>query len=84
MIDGVFDWEAIAATVDENERGDAYVPIGKIPSESLKKMVNYLRGLPSKTLSFGPPPTDHRSSIVIANASSGRTGERSFVAQTPR
>lgn len=57
------DYEAIAATVDENARGDAYVPIAKIQQtnkDGLKRMVNYLRGLPSSVLSFGPPPSDEQ------------------------
>jgi hypothetical protein len=54
------DYEAIAATVEDGDRGQAYVPLTNVPQGVVKKMANYLRGLPSGTLTFGPPPTDQQ------------------------
>jgi hypothetical protein len=67
MLDVVgFDRETIAATVRDDERGIAYVPIAQVPKDSASKMANYIRGIPRRGLTFevSPPSTDD---IIKAN-----------------
>jgi hypothetical protein len=54
-----FDKEMIAATVQENEFGNTYVPLDQIPAARLQVMVNYIKGMPRRAGSYEVrPPSD--------------------------
>jgi hypothetical protein len=55
---GPVDTEAIQATVLDDERGIAYIPVDQVDPLMRARFVDKLRALPSNTLSFGPPPSD--------------------------